>query len=362
MQGLHEDLAALVSQRDKNKPLPPPNLTTRILIVKLDRVGDMVNTTPVFDFLRSRYPDASIDILGHPAVLTLLDDDPRLSGRFAYKSTLYHAGALRPPGFATWTLIRELRRKQYQLIIYLRGSFPLLFLARHSQFISCKFLEGEPVIRRYLKPLGALKEPDGPLPLPSLHVSEASRKRVLEKYPHFASTPNIIIHAVSAAEGKQWPLARFARIADALSIRTTSHILFLAAPSEIDKLEEIRSLCERSHLFETTFRLPDVVAAISMADVFIGNDSGLAHIAAAVGTREVLLWGGANLEMARPVTIANHCTILYRNVPCRTICPEVRCVSRDYLKCLTDIPETEVVTKALEYLSDACVARSRAAK
>ena len=81
LQGLHEDLASLAASRARGAPLPARDLTTRILIVKLDRVGDMVNTAPVFDFLHAHYPQAQLDIVGHPAVLALLDEDPRIAQR-----------------------------------------------------------------------------------------------------------------------------------------------------------------------------------------------------------------------------------------------------------------------------------------
>lgn len=350
LQGLHEDLASLAGRRAYGSPLPAPETVSKILIVKLDRVGDMVNTTPVFDYLQERYPDAKLDIVGHPAVLSLLDGDPRIADRFSYTSPLYHAGAINFPRVSAWKLIKTLHRKNYPVVIYLRGSFPFLLLALRSHFLSSKFVEGEPVIRRYLKPLGAPCAPNDPLPLPSLHVSRTSCEIVLSKYPNFATGQNVVIHAVSAAEGKQWPLERFARTADAIAAQSSASVLFLATPSERDKLLEIQSLCRRPHRFETDFRLPEVVAAISLADVFIGNDSGLAHIAAAVRTREVIIWGAANLEMARPIAVAEHCVVLYHDVACRQSCPEIRCVSTDYLRCLRDIHEVDVVAQVLSYL------------
>ena len=362
LQGLHEDLASFAGRRVHGKPLPPPPMISKILVVKLDRVGDMVNTTPVFDFLRQKYPDATLDIVGHPAVLTLLEDDPRIAERFPYKSALYHTAAMRLPGLAAWKLIRKLRKKQYPLIIYLRGSFPFLLLATRSHFLPSKFVEGEPVIRRYLKPLGAPCASNDPLPIPSLYVSDASRQSVLDKYPNLANGPSVIIHAVSAAEGKQWPLERFARIADEIAAKTSAFVLFLATPSEGNRLIKIQALCQRLHRFETGFRLPEVVAAIALADVFIGNDSGLAHIAAAVQTREVVIWGAANLKMARPVAAAEHCSVLYHEVSCRAACPEVRCVSKNHLQCLLEIHEVDVVAQALAYLSAGRAALHRVAQ
>lgn len=356
LQAIHDDLATLAATRHQSAPLPSSSEVARILIVKLDRVGDMVNTTPVFDLLRERYPDAQLDIVGHPAVLSLLEGDPRLGERFPYKSALYHGGRLLPPGPAVWRLVRTLRKKRYPLVVYLRGSLPFLALAAGARFVAAKFVEGEPVIRRYLKPLGAAVG-EGPLPIPSLYVSAESRDRVLAKHPQWARGPSVVIHAVSAALGKQWPLERFARVADELAAAGQARVLFLASPSERDKMSRLQALCRQSHEFETGLRLPEVAGAIAHADVFIGNDSGLAHIAAGVGTREVVVWGAADLNMVRPAGNPDRCTVLYREVPCRAGCPEIRCVSREHLKCLLDIPETEVVAAALAQLRSARTGR-----
>jgi heptosyltransferase II len=350
LQAAHDDLVTLVVSRGHGTPLPSANQVTRILIVKLDRIGDMVNTTPVFDVLRDRYPNVQLDVVGHPAVLTLLDGDPRVAKRFPYTCCLYHGGPVRPPGLAAWRLVRELWSARYPLVVYLRGSFPFLLLGLRSRIVASKFVEGEPVIRRYLKPLNAAGDPGDPLPIPSLHVSSASRALVLSKYPAWGGGPSVVIHAVSAAEGKQWPLERFARVADEISARGEARILFLAAPAERGIVARLQALCKRPHDFETGFGLREVVAAIAHADLFIGNDSGLAHIAAGVQTPEVVVWGAANLDMARPVTPPGNCTVLYRDVACRAGCPEIRCVGPERLKCLVDITAGEVIAAALGYL------------
>ena len=350
LQALHEDLAAFAGLRHSGSPLPAPQQTHRILIVKLDRIGDMVNTTPVFDIIKQRYPNATIDIVGHPAVLSLLDEDPRLSTRYAYKSPLYHDGALRLPGLEDWRIIRKLWMLRYPLIIYLRGSFPFLLLALRSRFIPCHFTEGEPVLQRYLKPLGVSFESGATTPATFLHISSASRAAFLKKYPRKQTTPLVVIHAISGAEGKQWPLDRFARVADYLSEHAHAQVLFLAAHSEEQKMSELTKLFRQSHSVETGLPLTQVIAAIAEADVFIGNDSGLAHIAAAVRTKEVVIWGAANLNMARPEARPDQCTILYHDVPCRSGCPEIRCTAQNKIECLVATNVADVVSATLRHL------------
>ena len=350
LQIVHEDCLAVISAFSGSVPTAASSESIRILIVKLDRVGDMVNTTPVFQILKDKFPCASIDIAGHPGVLALLEGDCRLSQRYSYLSSLYHQCPIRLPNSSKLKVILRLWRNHYDMVIYLRGTLWLLPLAIRSKFFPCKFLEGEPVTLRYLKSFCSPDDLAGPLPVPMLNVLEHSRERVRKKYPRNSDTKRIVIHAVSAAEGKQWPLERFARVADELVERVRVDILFLASSNEQDKLKKIAALCRHSHHYETAFQLPEVVAAIADCDVFIGNDSGLCHIAAAVKSREVVIWGAANLTMARPVALPGYCTILYHHVSCRESCREEYCGSAEHLQCLTKTGESDVVAAALAQL------------
>src|SRR5262249_44627102 len=114
-------------------------------------------------------------------------------------------------------------------------------------------------------------------------------------------------------------------------------------------LDTIASHTTHSHSYHTNLRLSQVVATIAACDLFIGNDSGLAHIAAAVGTRLVVLWGPVNLSMARPKVPANRCTILYHDLPCRASCPEYKCTNPVHLECLMRT-EVDQVIRAVEDL------------
>lgn len=349
LQAVHDDILTVLVARAA-PGLPERDKVGRILIVKLDRIGDMVNTMPVFDVLRARYPAATIDLLAHPAVLTLLDGDSRINNRLPYVSSLYHVVPLRPPGLAGWRLAFSRQLADYSLVVYLRGTFATLPAAARCRTVAAKFVEGEPVITRYLRPLG--EHPvNGALPQPRLHVRPETVTRLRASLWGAAAGPHVAIHPISGAEGKQWPLARFAGLADRLHDDLGAAVVFLAAPNERPQLQALEALCTRSHRFETTLRLGEVSGAIKAAQLFIGNDSGLAHIAAGVGTPEVVIWGGSNLEMARPVTPPGFSQVLYRDVPCRATCAEVVCTSPERLRCLTDISEADVLDAARAMLA-----------
>jgi len=342
--------ALVRAQRTFFGPLRPDEID-RILIVKLDRIGDMVTTTPVFDALRAKFPSARLDIVAHPAPLSLLADDERIGQRIAYRSWLYHPLAILPPGPRTWGLVLRLMWRRYPLVVCLRGSFSFLPLGLVSRMTATKFIEGEPVIRRYLR---SIEELLGPLsdPPPRLRVSAENRRFAAELFAGGeADGPRVAIHATASSQAKMWPAERFSALADALRDEHGAAVHFLGAPSDRGALDAIARHARHEHAYHMSLSLPQVAAVIEAADAFIGNDSGLAHIAAAVGTRMAVIWGAPNLSMARPRADEQTCTILYHDLPCRQGCPEFRCNNPNRLECLLRTEVLDVFGAVSELLA-----------
>jgi ADP-heptose:LPS heptosyltransferase len=350
---VQDDLVSIIVAVQRLLPLwrLPRRDVDRILIVKLDRLGDMVTTTPVFDALRTLFPRARLDLVAHPTPLALLEGDERLGQRFAYRSWLYHPLPILPAGLTGWGLVLRLLWRRYPLVVYLRGSFPFLLLGLTSRLAATKFIVAEPVITRYMKALEALFGPL-PHPEPRLHVSGAALRFAHDLLARAdgSSGPSVVIHAAASQAAKIWPAERFAALADQLVESHNARVHFLGTPQERAGLEKIVSLAAHPHAVHCGLRLPQVVALIAAGDLFIGNDSGLAHIAAAVGTRLVVLWGPANLSMARPKARPEDCIILYHDVPCREGCPEIKCVNPNPLECLTRTQVADVVAAARRLL------------
>lgn len=346
---LHEDVLKALVAVQRRLPLwrvPVPDID-RILIVKLDRIGDMVTTTPALDALRDRFPLARIDVVGHPVALALLDGDPRVNERQPYVSWLYHPGRPGLPGLRAWRLIARLIRRRYPLVVYLRGSAPLLLLGLRSRVAATRYVVAEPVIDRYLNALRTLGGPVAEHP-PRLHVrpenAALARQLLGREEPGGGDPgPRVVIHAAASSAVKMWPPERFAALADELARRFGARVHFLGAPSDRAVMETIGQLAAETHAYHWSLRLPQSVAVIAEADVFVGNDSGLSHIAAAVGTRAVVLWGPANLPMARPKAPPDRCLILYHELACRDRCAEFRCHNPDQLDCLMRTQVEDVI-------------------
>jgi ADP-heptose:LPS heptosyltransferase len=352
---VHEDAAQIVVALQQTLPFwrAPRGDVDRILVVKLDRIGDMVNTTPVFDALHEAFPKARLDIVAHPTPLVLLDGDDRIGERIPYRCWYYHPMPIRPLSLAAWWLVIKLLRRRYPLVVYLRGSLPFLALGITSRLAAAKFVVGEPVIQRYLKPIEALLGHKIQNPTTRLRIDpEAARFAHNQLGKRDRPTgPRVAIHATTLSLTRLWRAERYAAVADELHESCGASVHFFGSPEEKAALENIARLSAHAHVFHDSLRLPQVVAALAACDLFIGNDSALAHIAAAVGTPVVVVWGASSLSMSRPSVPPDRCAVLYHDLPCRAVCPETHCVNAVPLECLTQIQTADVVVEAKRLLT-----------
>jgi ADP-heptose:LPS heptosyltransferase len=351
----HMDLVRLVVLIQEKLVRRPPSASSvdRVLIIKLDRIGDMVNATPVLDALQAMFPGARLDLVGHPSTLSLLAADDRISTSFPYKSWLYHPLPPFPPGPRAMLLLFRLMRRRYPLVVVLRGSPLFLPLALTSRLAAIRFIEGQPVVERNLK---ALESVFGPVPRfrPRLAIERSARRFVRDLLDQGESRagPIVVIHPGSASPTRMWPVERFAALADRLHEELDARIIVLGTASELPTLEVFKANTRHVHAVYTNLRLAESVALIAASDLFIGNDSGLSHVAAAVDTPAVVLWGAANLSMSRPSVEPERCAILYHDVPCRATCPELFCANSIHLECLTRIQVEEAVQSARRLLRE----------
>lgn len=152
------------------------------------------------------------------------------------------------------------------------------------------------------------------------------------------------MHPSTAFETKQWATENFARISEYLAARGLKRVA-IASRSENKVLN---GLTDQSRVPVVTFddlSLPEITALASKADVFIGNDSGIAHIAAAVGTPTVVIFGSSNRDHWRPWTDAPN-EIVFESFDCQP-CPGYRCEVFGEPRCIQSV-STESVIAAVD--------------
>jgi ADP-heptose:LPS heptosyltransferase len=313
--------------------LPPPNAVERLLIWHQGALGDLLLAGPALVALSRHYAGARITALGHPERLGLysrnLPLDRVWDSAEARWVHLFSDGDLPPP-------LRECLAR-FQLALVFSPRPPTMLQARLRQ-------AGIPVVHwlpsfpeagaeavavlqaRCLRDLGLNYVP-APVKLELGLVRDEDLPELPGGGPWLAVAPG------SGQVRKNWPLAHYYEVSRALGWEYGLHVVWLAGPAEGEMLPYLEALAEaQGQVLLANRPLARVARILSRCRLYIGNDSGLTHLAAAVGEPEVLaLFGPSDPRVWAPLgprvrTLTTPCP----QAPCavgRTIeCPETRCL------------------------------------
>ncbi|MDE0186034.1 MAG: glycosyltransferase family 9 protein [Candidatus Poribacteria bacterium] len=311
--------------------LPADFKPRRILVVKLDHLGDMLLATPVFSNLRSAYPHAQIHALvGRPGVL-VLQNHPDVNKTIRYDARFFSRSNQPVLMRYAFQLFRNLRRKKYDLLIDLRGDWlTVLFALLKGTFYRLDLASlqtenklgifaftGSHQLDRNLDILRTARIPT-PHRAPIFRLSLADRQWTDE----FLNSANIVndlplvaIHPGSPIKLKRWRPERYAAVADWLVARKNAQILFVGVKSEVSAIAGVQKHMDgESTSVAGSTNLSQLAGILERCNLFIGNDSGPMHLAAAVGTQTIGLYGPGNPERFGPV--GSHCCTIRRMPDC----------------------------------------------
>lgn len=348
--GLHGEDAA--------QPLAPPRWewseVRRVLLVRLRSIGDTVLATPSALALKRFLPHAEIDMLVEDWVAPVLEDHPHISNVIAMERNGVIARA---------RVARELRSARYDVVYNLHGGTTATFLtratgARHRvgfktyqyaqlhnhQAPSPLLLWGQQKAHsaeQQLALLGWTGVPVTDRPESNLGVSaemaDVINQRLLAVELHDRKIA--LIHPAAAFATKQWATENFARVAEYVAERGFAPVA-IVAPHEREVLD---SLMDQSSVQIVSFdlSLPEVTALAARSQIFIGNDSGIAHIAAAVGTPSVVIFGSSNRAHWRPWN-RRAAEVVFEELPCQP-CHGYFCEKFPQPECILRVPVNRVV-------------------
>jgi lipopolysaccharide heptosyltransferase III len=348
------------------QPLAPPRWdwseVRKVLLVRLRSIGDTVLATPSVFALKRFLPNVKVDILVEDWVAPLLNNHPHLDNVIV----LERGGLMKRARVA-----RELRAGNYDVVYNLHGGTTATFLtratgARHRvgfksyqyaqlhnhQAPSPLLLWGQQKthsVEQQLALLGWTGVPVTDRPRTQLGISSEANEKVKQLLAQAALTDRKIalIHPAAAFATKQWATEHFARVAEFLSGRGLAPVA-IAAPNERPLLEK---LCSEASVKITTLdpSLPEVTALAAHSELFVGNDSGIAHIAAAVGTPAVVIFGSSNIAHWRPWNSAP-AEVVFEEMPCQP-CHGYFCEKFDQPECILRVPVTQVTAAIDRILS-----------
>jgi heptosyltransferase-2 len=288
--------------------------TRPILLVPYMWIGDFVRCHTVVQVLNARFPDRPVDVLATPLVATLLDYMPGV--RKGIVSDLPR-GRIAPQ--QQWALARRLRAESYGTALVMPRTWksavaPFLagiperigFFGEGRLILLNDVRWGERKLNRMIDRCTALALSDGApqpaaLPLPKLVVpaAEVAAWRERQKLA-VDSGPIVALCPGAVGAGKRWPVGHYAELARRLAAQNIA-IWVLGAPNERLLADEIAAAGGARVRDLTGPGLRDSVLALTTANAVVANDSGLMHIAAAIGTPTIALFGPSSPRLWAPL-------------------------------------------------------------
>ena len=293
-----------------------------ILIIRTDRIGDVVLTTPAIKALRDAFPEARITILVSPATKDLVDGNELLDDVMLDDRHGEHKGL---SGY--WKLVALIKKQKFDLVINYhtkRRTNLLCFLAgipvrtgyKNNKFgflLNCPVKDERHLGKKHEAQycLDILREFDiaaGDLTLflPVKKDALIWTDQLRIRYGLNADDQMIAVHCGASDPAKQWPPANFAQVIDALRNRYGCKIILIGSSREKQVSQEVAALCAEGIIDitgETT--VGQLAALLSQCSLLVSNDSGPVHIAAGVGIPVVSIFTrnqpGINPERWRPL-------------------------------------------------------------
>ena len=334
---------------------------SRLLVIRLRSLGDAILALPLIEALHAWRPELELDLLvespyvavfaSHPAVHETLSVRPR-SG----------------PSAAGWARARaclEIRRRRYPAVLNLHGGSTSAFFAlasgarmrigqekyRQSWIYHARIPAPARVWNRtdlhtaedQLTLLRWLDVPLTPSPAGRLYLNPEAGERVRARLQSEGISPGAaaVIHPTSTLRTKQWPEENFAALADRIQELFGLAAIFTSAGHEARVLHDIGRHAARKHRYWSDLGLEELVALIAQCRLFVGNDSGPTHAAAALRTPLVVIWGSSDFRVWHPWEAPFEAVRL--DLPCMP-CPGYWCAAFDRPHCIENITVDMVVS------------------
>ncbi len=347
----------------------------KILIRATNWVGDAIMALPALHAVRKRFPEAEIAIVGRPYVADIYRDQEICDHLIAYDPSGSHKG------FSGRELLAaELRAQKFDVALLLQNAFDAAWLAWRASiperigyardarsFLLTKAVplprHGEiPAHERFyylelLRRTGWLDVVQDESFI-GLHVP-AEKRRIADEFlcksgVRQGVTRIAIGAGASYGSAKCWPPSRFAEVANRLQSEADADVILFGTTAEANVSTAISAELRRPPIDLTgKTAITDLPALLSLCHLFIGNDSGAMHVAAAVGLPIVGVFGPTDPNGTAPVT--TRCSIVQQKAYCSP-CFLRRCPT-DH-RCMTAITADMVEAAARPWLSSTQVRRA----
>lgn len=268
-----------------------PQAMKRILFITSTRIGDAVINSGVLDHLVRQWPEAKITIACGPLAQPVLENTPGLERLIIVRK--------KPFGLHWLGLWRRVILKRWDLVVDLRGSAICYLLFTRDR----KALKSTRVKMHKVREAAGVLRLDPP-PSPRIYLAPDARERALKWMP--AGRDWLTVCPSASLPFKMWPATQFAEVVKSLvspgGAMAGAGVVIVGGPGDEAHAQPILNALPDNGVLDLTGKLylADVAAIVERARLFIGNDSGVMHISAAMGTPTLGLFGPSDEMLYGP--------------------------------------------------------------
>jgi len=335
-----------------------------VLVIRRGNLGDIIVALPAFHALRRMYTDARFTLLtsptkrGAPSALDVLEND-----RTFDEMIVYYEDESSRPGF-----LRSLRKRIRSLEIDFAVALPN-HMAEFSSLFKYQLLLATAGVRRMagfrlvrpqdyeiqqvdrlmelIRPLGAVEVE----PVPWLVPSDEDRDRVRALLAECGDRVLVGMHCGAKRPANRWPAERFADVGRRLMVENNVQVVLTGGPGDRDVTAQVAAAIGPGCLDlagQTT--IGELAAVAEQCRLFVSNDTGVMHVAEAVGTPVVAIFGGRFYPNIWYPYGDRHIVLRKDDgLECR-LCEADVCPRYDVPECLLRVSVEEVVQAAASFL------------
>ena len=359
---------------DPRPPLPGWRDAREILVVRLDNLGDLLMSTPAIAAIGHSSPEARVTLLASKAGASAASHLPGVDAVIAYDAPWVKGQA--GSAHTDRRMIAELKRGRFDAAVIFtvctQSALPAAMLCRlagiplrlaHSRenpydlltdWVPDRDVVGDGMRHEVQRQLDLVRSvgfstPDQRLRFRCLPMDVLSLRRKFVQAGGDLSRPYVMVHPGATAASRRYPAERFGMAAQAIGERSGCQTVFSGGHDELDLV--VRA---RQHLRQPVISLAgqltlgELAALVADARVVVCNNSGPAHLAAALGTPVAVLYALTNPQHTPWQVRAR---VLNQDVPCRN-CLKSAC-PQGHHACLLDVEPEAVACAALSLMNGA---------
>lgn len=314
----------------------------KILVIKLRAIGDVLLSTVVLKSLKTAFPSTQIDFLTEKPSREVVEGNPNVNSVLVFEGKKDNG----------LSLIWKVRKRKYDLVLDLFGnprSALVTYFSGAKYRVGYRFKWRQYCYNIVVKPRGGevhntefnldalraigISISDCSIHFPLVREAESFAEEFFSK----EKLQDKFVVALNAGGGwytKRWRPSQFAKLGDKIANEFDAQILLTWGPGEKEDAEQIRSMMSHRAILIPSCSLKQLGAIIHRCSAFITNDSGPMHIAAAVGTPTVAIFGPTNPDLQGPIGDNNE---IVRN-------ERLLCLGCNFTKCPIGNPCMEELT------------------